>query len=224
MRHLSLIAALALVTFGTAGTASAQIGHCDQGNPVLGTVVGAVVGGTAGGVIAGNNRGFRDGRRFNNRGFRGGHGYNRRGNFRGRRGGNQGLGVALGAIAGGIVGNQIANSRARDCNHQIIARQQVYTQQRSSFQNGHVLAGGPIDYNARRLGDPYGGQLIVDYTANQTGQAQPQQTAQPQTQRQGVFQPVCQTVERSTRLPNGRSVIEPVDYCQFSPGGEWVQR
>lgn len=218
MRRLSIIAALALFAAGSAGTASAQVQNCRQGNGPLGTVVGAVVGGAAGGAIANNTRGFRGGRGFNRGGFRGGRGFRR-----GR--GNQGLGVVLGALAGGIAGNQIANARTRNCNN--IIQSQRYSQRISP--NGQVLNGGPIDYNARRLGDPYGGQRVINGQVVQQQRVQQvappiQQHGQQQGHQQGVFQPVCQNVSRTTRLPNGRVLNEPVEFCQFSPGGEWVQR
>lgn len=213
MRNLSIAAAIALFTLAGPGDAAAQINQCNNnGNAAAGTVVGAIVGGTTGGLIAGNRRGFR-GNNF--RGFRG------RG-FRGGRRGNAGLGIALGALAGGIVGNQVATARTQNCFRQ----KQAFAQNQSRFQNSPDLAGGPIDYNARRLGDPYGGRTIVGQssvaTSSTTG-TQPISTGQ-QGQSSGVFQPVCQNVNRETRLPDGRIINEPVEYCQFSPGGEWILR
>jgi len=210
MRRLSIAATLALFALGTVGTASAQSVNCNQGNQATGTIVGAVLGGTVGGVIANNGR-----RSFSRRGFRGS-----RFNRRGFRRGNQGLGIVLGALAGGVVGNQVANANNRNCNS-------FSNQSHGSVYNSQNLSGGPIDYNARRLGDPYGGQRVVDQTqpvANPVS-TQPGQVVQPSTStNQGVFQPVCQNVNRSTRLPNGQILNEPVEYCQFSLGGEWIQR
>lgn len=271
MRRMSFAAVLALFALGSAGTASAQINNC-QGNGAIGTVVGAVVGGTAGGVIANNtrgfrNRGFRQG--FGGRGFRG-RGFGRRG-FRGSNRGNQELGAILGAVAGGIAGNQIANARRRNCINRV-QQQQVIPSQQPVYTNGQVLAGGPIDHNARRLGDPYGGQRVIQsqpvhaqpqaqvynpavvhsghtsivtdphvhnspvhhgqggnfpISTQSTGrviqQAPSQGVFQP-APRQGVFQPTCQNVNRTTRLPDGRVLNEPVEFCQFSQGGQWIQR
>jgi len=206
MKRLSIVTAIALFALGSAGTASAQVNNCNQGNRAAGTVVGALLGGTVGGVIANDRRGFRGGRSFSRRGF-GGRGFRRN---------NRGLGIALGALAGGVVGNQVAAAKSRNC----------AAQNHNSFHNGQSLSGGPIDYNARRLGDPYGGRSIV----NQTGTVvtQPAASNQGQVLQQGanqnVFQPVCQNVNRSTRLPDGNVVNEPIEYCQFSPGGEWIQR
>ena len=260
MRYVTIAAALGLFAFGGTGTASAQINNCNQGNAVVGTAVGAVLGGTTGGIIANNSRGFRG-----SRSFRGSRGF-RRGGF---RRGNQGVGIVLGALAGGIVGNQIATAKSRNC----ITQKSTYGSQN--------LAGGPIDHNARRLGDPYGGQRVIaqpqqhtysqpatyNAAATQTahttsivtqpvvsgnyctrtdphthsspvhhptvtsgqfpittqGQGQAPQPVQP-VQQQGLFQPICQNINRTTNLPDGRIINEPIEYCQFSPGGEWIQR
>lgn len=211
MRSLTYILAIALLGLGSAAEASAQIGHCDQPNPVVGTLVGAAVGGTAGAVIANTTT----------RNFRGG-GFHGRQSFRGRRGfqrrGNQPLGALLGALAGGVVGNQIATARSNNCT-QVHIGQQGFGYQAPSIHNGQVLAGGTIDYNALRLGDPYGGRQVI----SQPVQVAPP-LATPPVATPGVFQPNCQNVNRSTRLPDGRQVHEPVEYCQFSPGGEWVER
>lgn len=205
MRKLSLAAALALFTMGMTGTASAQVKNCNNGNAAVGTVVGAIVGGTTGGLIIDNRRSFRSS------GFRG------RGFSRGRRG-NQGLGIALGAIAGGIVGNQIATANNRNCFRQ----QRSFKNQQLAHQNQQGLAGGPIDYNARRLGDPYGGRTLT--TGNQQTTNAPQSSVPQQGNSAGVFQPVCQDVNRQTQLPDGQIINESVEFCQFSPGGEWIQR
>ena len=210
MRRLSLAAAIALFALGSAGTASAQVKNCNQGNQAAGTIVGAVLGGTVGGVIANDRRGFNS-----RRGFRGSR-FNSR---RGFRGSNQGLGIVLGALAGGVVGNQIAGAKNQNCNS--FARQR-----QSNLHSGQSLSGGSIDYNARRLGDPYGGQRIVDQT--QPVSANPVvaprgQVPQPASN-QGVFQPVCQNAIQTTRLPDGQVLNEPIEFCQFSPGGEWIQR
>lgn len=202
MRFATIAAAFGLCILGSAGTASAQAQHCNQGNAAAGTVVGAFIGGTTGGIIASNNRGFR-GNSFRRGNFR-------RGNF---RRGNQGLGIVLGALAGGVVGNQIATNNTRNCIRNLRRQQSNFGQ--------HDLAGGDIDYNARRLGDPYGGQRVINQT--QTGQ-QGQIVQQAPTRSQGVFQPVCQNVNQTTRLPDGRVLNEPVEFCQFSPGGEWIPR
>jgi len=215
MRRLSLAAAIALFALGSAGTASAQVNNCNQGNQVAGAVVGAVLGGTVGGIIANDRRGFSS-----RRGFRGSRFNSRRGfHRRGFRRDNQGLGIVLGALAGGVAGNQIAGAKSGNCNS--------FTQQsQRNFHNRQGLAGGPIDYNARRLGDPYGGQRIVNQTqqpaANPVAVVRGQGT-QP-TSNRGVFQPVCENVNRSTRLPDGQILNEPIEVCQFSPGGEWIQR
>ena len=212
MRHLSLAAVLGLIMLAGSGEASAQINQCNNGNGAAGTVVGAIVGGTTGGLIANNRRGFR-GNSF--RGFRGS-GFRGRGfsSFRGRRG-NTGLGIALGALAGGVVGNQIASARSRNCFRQ----QQTFSQNHNQVVNNQGLSGGPIDHNARRLGDPYGGRSIASQSTVATSP-----TTTQQGQSSGVFQPVCQNVNRETRLPDGHLITEAVEYCQFSPGGEWIQR
>ena len=213
MRFATIAAAIGLSILGSAGTATAQTQHCNQGNAAAGTVVGAFIGGTTGGIIASNNRGFR-GNSF------------RRGNFRrgGFRRGNQGLGIVLGALAGGVVGNQIATRNTRNCVRNLRTQQ-------SSFGH-HNSTDGNIDYNARRLGDPYGGQRVVNQTQTHTSNGhyntttgqQYQSAQQAPSQSQGFFQPVCQNVNQTTRLPDGRVLNQPVEFCQFSPGGEWIQR
>lgn len=216
MRRVTLAAALTLLALGSVATANAQSRHCGQDNRVAGTVIGGLVGATAGGVIANNVR--RD-RFAYNRGFRGGRGFRGSRGFRRSRRGNQELGIVLGALAGGIVGNQIASNNVRNCSVVVGSRHQgdPFAGRRS-----HVLAGGDIDHNAARLGDPYGGARVVT-----TRQAAPVQRApQPFTQQtpSGVFQPVCETVFRTTDLPNGQRIREPIEVCQFSEGGEWIPR
>jgi len=245
MRRLSIATALALFALGSAATASAQSRNCQSGNGPLGTVVGAVVGGAAGGAIANNTRGFRGNRGFSRRGFRGGRGFRGNRGFRRSSRGNQELGIILGALAGGIAGNQIANARTQNCNRVKRINQHQGHHPQQGYSNGQVLSGGPIDHNARRLGDPYGGRRVISQpthpvhtsivtnpvvqNTSMSGQfpitTQMGSTSSTRTTtRQGVFQPVCQNVTRTTRLPDGRVLNEPVEFCQFSQGGEWVQR
>ena len=38
----------------------------------------------------------------------------------------------------------------------------------------------------------------------------------------GGWEPSCQVLDRRTTLPDGLIVTEPVEYCQYSPGGDWI--
>lgn len=234
MRRLTLAAAIAVLALGSAGTADAQVRQCAPDNRVAGTVIGGLVGATAGGVIANNTRrgsfrrgrgfnrgyGFRD-RGFRGRGFRGARGFRGHRGFRRGRGyrrGNNGAGIVLGALAGGIIGNQIAANNSRNC--QVVVGP---THRGDPFASGHgntALAGGNIDYNAARLGDPYGGQRVVPRNGTTTNRP----AAPVAPQQGGVFQPVCETTFRTTQLPNGGELREPIEVCQFSEGGEWIPR
>ena len=285
MRRLKIATMLAAFVLGTAGAASAQINNCNN-NGFAGTAIGAVVGGTAGGLIANDFRGSRFrrgsfGTGFSQFGSRGGFG------FRGNRRGNGAVGAVIGAVVGGVAGSQIAAARQRNCITQS-RRQQIASQHAAPSQG---YAGAPIDHNARRLGDPYGGQAVVpsqpvgyaDPALQPQSHSYPSQTSivtQPvvraaeyctqtgphthsepgvihQTPTSGSFPittqhepivvepiishpsgpgpvttrseplsggsfPACQILDRRTSLPDGTIVTEPVEYCQFSPGGDWV--
>lgn len=291
MRQLKIAGLIAAFVIGSAGVASAQVDNC-SGNGFAGTAIGAVVGGTTGGLIANNTRGFQ-GRGFRGNGFNsvgfgragfGRSGFNRFGGrsgfgFRGRNG-NGALGAVIGAVVGGIAGNQIAAANQRNCINKLRQAQQV------AHPQGYSSGGAPIDHNARRLGDPYGGQSIPVAPSQHTGYAHPapQQSSivtQPivraaefctrtdphihnepgivhpvpaggsfpiTTQHDPVVSqpgpiisspspvitqpeplaggngPVCQIVDRRTTLPDGTIVSEPIEYCQFSSGGDWVPR
>ena len=258
MRSIKIIGLVAAFVVGSAGLASAQVNNCGN-NAFAGTAIGAVIGGTAGGVIANDIRGFNR-RGFNQRGFRRGGfgragfgpGFNGRGfnsfgsrGFRGRRG-NGALGAVIGAVVGGVAGSQIAAARQQNC-----IRRARRAQQAAHTSGGFTSPNGaPIDHNARRLGDPYGGQAVtpsqpVGYTPPQPSQTAPHPSsivtnpvasdpicctgAGPSTTTQndpllGGSSPTCQILDRRTTLPDGTIVSEPVEYCQFSPGGDWVPR
>ncbi|MEM6410307.1 MAG: glycine zipper domain-containing protein [Pseudomonadota bacterium] len=236
MRKFALTAAfLALIA---APQASAQVINCGQDNRAAGAVVGALVGGAAGGIIANNverdvfvgRRGFRG-----HRGFYGHRGYYGRGFRRGRfvtRRGNQELGIVLGALAGGIIGNQIAAQNANPCPTFVSPSQRFGDpfarplQGAPTQHTAHVVADGPIDLNAVKFGDPFGGRPVVRTPI----QAQePIDTRQRddlaggvQNLPQGVFEPQCQTVFQNTELPDGGTIRQPVEVCQYSEGGEWI--
>lgn len=235
MRRFTLAAAIAALIIGTSATASAQSVNCRQNNGAAGTVVGALVGATAGGVIANNSRSYRGHRGFRgNRGFRGHRGYRGNRGFRGHRGfrgsrrGNQEVGIIAGALIGGLIGNQVASSNARNC--QTVVGPNTYRGDpyaNRGFQNNQVLAGGNIDHNAARLGDPYGGrQVISGQQVSQANQPVAPQNTQVRGQQQGsaLFKPVCRSVERVTAYPDGQRVTEDVNVCQYSQGGEWIEQ
>ena len=252
MRRLSIATALALFALGSAATASAQSRNCQPGNGPLGTVVGAVVGGAAGGAIANNTRGFRGSRGFSRRGFRGGRGFQGGRGFRRSSRGNQELGVILGALAGGIAGNQIANARTQNCNrirrinqHQGHHQQQGYSNGQGQIDHNARRLGDP--YGGRRVisqsthhtthpvhtTHPSHTSIVTQPVVQNTSmngqfpittQMGTVSSTHPTMSGQRVFQPVCQNVNRTTRLPDGRVLNEPVEFCQFSQGGEWVQR
>ncbi len=212
MHRTLLAAAIAALTVGSVATANAQTHQCHQDNRVAGTVIGGVVGATAGGLIANNVR--RD-RFVHRRGFHSRRGFRGRG-FRGGRRGNQGLGIVLGALAGGVIGNQIAANNVRNC--RVVVGPQHRGDPYAGQQHTTVLTRGPIDHNAARLGDPYGGARVV------TPQTPDRQAPRQQQAPSGVFQPICETVFQTTDLPNGEQIREPIEVCQFSEGGEWIPR
>ncbi|MEM9669499.1 MAG: hypothetical protein AAF950_11295 [Pseudomonadota bacterium] len=204
--------------------ANAQVINCGPDNRIAGTAIGAIVGGTAGGVIANNIR--RDvfiGRRgFYGRGFR-------RGRFVTRRG-NQGLGIALGALAGGLIGNQVAAQNTRPCPSVIATPSQRFgdpfarpLQGVQTHHTTHIVADGPIDLNAVRYGDPFGGRPVIR-TQNPPVNTQQRGNLSggPSSLPQGVFEPQCQTVFQTTELPDGTNSRQPIEVCQYSEGGEWI--
>ncbi|MEO0883611.1 MAG: glycine zipper domain-containing protein [Pseudomonadota bacterium] len=229
MKKLALAAAI--IALMSAPQATAQI-NCGQDNRAAGAVIGAIVGGTAGGVIANNTR--RDvfvGRR----GFRGHRGFHGRGFRRGRvvtRRGNQGLGIALGALAGGVIGNQIAAQNARPCPTFITPAQRYGDPFARSLHGAqthhttHVVADGPIDLNAVKYGDPFGGRPVVRTAAPPSPAIETRQrddlAGGPTQLPSGVFEPQCQTVFQTTELPDGSSARQPIEVCQYSEGGEWI--
>ncbi|MEM7662822.1 MAG: hypothetical protein AAF292_11275 [Pseudomonadota bacterium] len=236
MRKLAIAAAfIALVS---APQAAAQVANCGQDNRAAGAVVGALVGGATGGIIANNierdvfvgRRGFRG-----HRGFYGHRGYGHRGFRRGRvvtRRGNQELGIVLGALAGGIVGSQIGAQNSQPCQTFVGNPSQRYgdpfarpLKGAQTHHTSHVVADGPIDLNAVKYGDPFGGRPVVRNTSPAPAiETRPREdlAGGPEGLPQGVFEPQCQTVFQDTELPDGSSIRQPVEVCQYSEGGEWI--
>lgn len=231
MRRFTLAAAIVALTLGTAASASAQSYNCGQDNRAAGTVVGAIVGATAGGVIANNSKSYRGGRGYRgHRGFRSHRGYRGGRGYRSSRG-NQEVGIIAGALIGGLIGNQVASSNVRNCQTVVgpnTYRGDPYATRQTGFSQ--TLAGGTIDHNAARLGDPYGGRQVVDGRyVNTTQPADPRgvtnnNAIDANRSNTGVFQPVCKTIERSTSYSGGDPFYEEVDVCQYSQGGEWIEQ
>lgn len=233
MRKLALAAAFTALVF--APGASAQVINCHKDNRAAGTVIGAIVGGAAGGAIANNTtrRGFRG------HGYRRGHGFHgRRFHRRGRgysRRGNQEVGILLGAIAGGIIGNQVAASNRRQCPTGYTPSQAYGDPYASGTAGGSwgnyetYATDGPVDQNALKYGDPFGGRPVVRTPVS--AQATPSGTTPPAPAPQGqgeiplaggVFRPICDTVFQTVELPDGTQQRSPVEVCQYSEGGEWI--
>lgn len=225
MRKLAFAAAFTALAIAPGATA--QVFDCGQDNRAAGTIVGALVGATAGGVIANNvERNVYVGRGYGHRGFR-------RGRFVTKRG-NQEAGIILGAIAGGLVGNAVAASNARDCPTYHGNPSQAYGDpyaRRSIGQNttfSHVDRNGPVDLNALKYGDPFGGRPVVntpvapDPVADFPPAPLGSRSDIDEPLAGGIFEPVCDTVFQTTELPDGSSVRSPVEVCQYSEGGEWI--
>ncbi len=225
MRKLAFAAAFSALALSPGATA--QVFECGQDNRAAGTIVGALVGATAGGVIANNvERDVFVGHGYGHHGFRHGHFVTRRG--------NQEAGIILGAIAGGLVGNAVAASNARNCPTYHGNPSQAFGDpyargtlgQNTGFS--HVDPRGPVDLNALKYGDPFGGRPGVRTSAEPATAIE--EGPRPLNRRSdldtplagGVFVPVCDTVFQTTELPDGASVRSPVEVCQYSEGGEWV--
>lgn len=235
MRRLTLAAAISMLALGSVATASAQVRNCNTDNRAAGTIVGALVGATAGGVIANNTRSHRGYGYRGHRGFRGNRGFRGHRGFRGSRRGNQELGIIAGALVGGVIGNQVAASNSRNCQTVVgpntyqgdpyAGQSRAYNTSQGSTYN-EVLVGGNIDHNAARLGDPYGGRQVISgevVNASQPVDVRPRSNTAAPT-RGNVFQPVCEQVFRETQLPDGQRQREPIEVCQYSPGGEWIEQ
>ncbi|MEL7129227.1 MAG: hypothetical protein AAGK23_06750 [Pseudomonadota bacterium] len=233
MRKLGIIAAISILSLSA--PASAQVVNCGKDNRVAGTIIGTVVGGAAGGAIANNTtrhvfvgRGFRGSRFHHGHGFRHGRGF-RRGRFIEKRG-NQELGILLGALAGGIIGNQVASANARDCVYASPSEAfgDPYAPSRNIKRFGtfsHVNQAGPVDLNAVKFGDPFGGRPVVRTEPSTDGGFQTNTQSSTRTQTPlagGVFEPICETVFQTTTLPDGTQTRAPVEVCQYSEGGEWI--
>ncbi|MEM1037322.1 MAG: hypothetical protein AAGI14_11240 [Pseudomonadota bacterium] len=192
-----------------------------DGNRAAGAVVGAIAGGLLGSAIGGeidddNDRNYR--RHY--RGYRGYRGYGRHrgyGRYRGHHDsdGAQIAGAVLGAVIGGVAGSELAGN-ATEC-------------RTSDYQHGDIPPPRPRPYATT---DSYG------YTTTQTQpvtttrtvrtvrvQEEPLYGGPVETRRvvrtstpAPVYQPVCETVQRQTRMPDGSLITEPVSVCQQSDG------
>ncbi|MEO1028515.1 MAG: hypothetical protein AAFX02_05600 [Pseudomonadota bacterium] len=203
MSRFLIAGAVALLGLGSMSQAQAQTQQC-QNSQVAGAVVGGLAGGVLGGAIASDRRGFRRGGYY-------GRGYYGRGYGRGFRRGNRGAGIVIGALAGSLIGSQLART-SNDC-----VTQRQYTQTYDPY------AGDPtIDQNARRLGDPYGGQRNVGY--QQTGRVLsggPVQQQVPQPQQQQTVPTECRLTEQVTNLPDGSQAVDQIQVCRELPNGAW---
>lgn len=201
MSRYLIAGAVALLGLGSMAQAQAQTQQC-QNDQVAGAVVGGLAGGVIGGAIANDRRGFRGG--YYGRGYYG------RGYRRGFRRGNRGVGIALGALAGGLIGSQVART-SPNCTNPYNGQTQVYD----------PYAGDPnIDHNARRLGDPYGGQRVGYQAVPQQGRIL---SGGPTSQapRQQAAQTECRLTDRVTNLPDGSTAVEQIQVCRQLPDGAW---
>ncbi|MEO1643082.1 MAG: hypothetical protein AAFR74_07070 [Pseudomonadota bacterium] len=194
-------------------------------NRVAGAVVGAIAGGLLGSAIGGeidddNDRDYN--RRYRGyRGYRGNRGYRGHGRFRHNRDsdGAQIAGTLIGAAVGGFAGSEIA-AGATEC-------------KTSGYPHGDIPPPRPRPYSSTG-GYGYADTQTYPLTTTRTvrtirvqddplygGPVQTRQVVhapQPAPVYQPAQQPVCETVQRETRLPDGGIIREPVSVCQQSDG------
>jgi opacity protein-like surface antigen len=205
-----LLASSALAALGLSGAASAD---CDrrQGQNAL---AGALIGGVAGGVI-GNNVDGDDGYWRRGRGY--GRGYRRHGRWRYYEDNDNSdevvVGALLGAVAGGLVG-----AAATDCDDEpVVVGPYGVVPNDDPFRRGQVTRSGEYGFS-----DSY---RVSQPTYREPAAPQPQYRTQPgygNAPRYPQGQE-CRIVYSETRLPDGRTLREPVNVCRDNPNGEWYR-
>jgi hypothetical protein len=214
-----LLATTAIAAFGMAGAAFAG---CDQQGQ--NAVVGALLGGVAGGVI-GNNVDGDDGYWVRGRGY--GRGYRRGGRWRYYEDNDNSdevlAGVLLGAVAGGLVG-----AAATDCDDEpVVVGPYGVVPNDDPFRRGQVTRSGEYGF-----GDTY---PVNQPTYNYEPQPSYRYEGAPQPRPQYGTQPgygnapsyptgqECRIVYSEMRMPDGRTLREPVNVCRNSRNGEWYR-
>jgi len=205
-----LLAGSAMAALGLSGAAWAD---CDrrQGQNAL---AGALIGGVAGGVI-GNNVDSDDGYWARGRGY--GYGYRRHGRWRYYEDNDNSdevvVGALLGAVAGGLVG-----AAATDCDDEpVVVGPYGVVPNDDPFRRGQVTRSGEYGFSdSHRVSQP---------TYREPAAPQPQYRTQPgygNAPRYPQGQE-CRIVYSETRLPDGRTLREPVNVCRDNPNGEWYR-
>jgi len=218
-----LLATTAVAAFGFAGAAFAD---CDrQGQNAL---AGALIGGVAGGVI-GNNVDGDDGYWVRGRGY--GRGYRRGGRWHYYEDNDNSdevvAGVLLGALAGGLVG-----AAATDCDDEpVVVGPYGVVPNDDPFRRGQVTRSGEYGFgDSYRVNQPgYGYQPQPSYRYESA--PQPQYGTQPKYGTQPGYgnapsDPAgqeCRIVYSEMRMPDGRTLREPVNVCRDSLNGEWYR-
>ncbi|MEM1086946.1 MAG: hypothetical protein AAGH90_04390 [Pseudomonadota bacterium] len=185
-------------------------------NRVAGAVVGAIAGGVLGSVIGGeiDDDNDRDFNRYyrHNRGYRGRRYYRRYSRHRDSDGA-QIAGTLLGAVVGGIAGSELAGS-STDC-------------RTSDYKHGEIPPPRPRpDYRTADYGYTQTHPVTTTRTVRTVRvQEEPLYGGPVETRRivhdpqpAPIYQPVCETVQRETRLPDGSLIREPVSVCQQQDG------
>ena len=242
MRKLSMItAATAFVALAIPAAASAQSQYgynapvqnvqCERqrkDDKTAGAVVGAIAGGLLGGAL-GNE--IHDNQSDRNVGRYGRHGYSRRG-YRGYSRGyrkndsNDGeviVGALLGAVIGGVAGSKIADGSSSNCAvagpsyNQGSYNQGGIPRTTDGLYGGPEVMGGSTYPNTPVRTYPTSGGTYPERSSSRTTYPVPTYPApQPAPAREE-----CRTVYSETRLPDGRTVSDPVTACRQGANAPW---
>lgn len=214
-----------------------QVSNCERTKDdkrLIGGLIGAVAGGALGVAIADD-----DDDHYRHRGYRGHRGYGHRGyGYRGYRGyrhhghhnnGDEVAGALIGGVLGAVVGSELAAS-GTDCSPKWNYAE-IPAPTRQAYGPGWEPVPGTTVSSAATL--PRSPGVVYQNDVNPVlygGPAQvalpPQQQSELRVERSAAYEPApgtelnCRTIKRQTQLPDGKTVLEPVEVCQ-STSGQW---